>query len=85
MRPYKRATMIAKSIIKMIENGGGGSAEISMTSVSLPATIFDGLLRDEHTQAEHTAERLRIQGVAFERRMDPPPTVGRSIRARDAL
>jgi hypothetical protein len=37
MRPYKRATMIARAIIKMIEDSGGGLAEIAKTAVLLPA------------------------------------------------
>jgi hypothetical protein len=71
MRPYKRATIIARSIIKMIEDGGGGSAEIAKAAVLLPAAIFDDLLRDQAAQAEDTgAGRLRIQGVTFERKAD---------------
>lgn len=46
MRPYKRASLIAKSIIKLIEDGGGGSAETSRVAVLLPGATFYDLLRD---------------------------------------
>ncbi len=68
MRPYKRASLIAKSILKMIEAGNGGSVEISMTTILLPATIFDDLLRDSPAPpATDGAERVRINGIYFER------------------
>lgn len=67
MRPYKRASLIAKSIIKMIEDGGGGSAETSRVAVLLPASIFDNLLSDLPAQVEDTTALVRIRGVAFER------------------
>ncbi len=70
MRPYKRGKMIARSIIKMIEEGGGGSAEIAKVAVVLPATIFDDLLRDRPAEADDDAGRLRIQGIAFERKSE---------------
>lgn len=70
MRPYKRATMIARSIIKMIEDRGGGSAEIAEAAVMLPATIFDDLLRDQPAEAIDAAGRVRIQGIAFERKAE---------------
>ena len=64
MRPYKRASLIAKSILKMIEAGDGGSVEISRTTILLPATIFDDLLRDcPAPPATEGAERVRISGI----------------------
>lgn len=67
MQPYKRASLIAKSIVKMIEASDGGSVEISMTTILLPATIFDDLLRDCPSPATDGAERVRINGIYFER------------------
>jgi hypothetical protein len=67
MRPYKRASLIAKSIIKMTEDGGGGSAETSRVAVLLPAPIFDSLLSDWPAQVENATALVRIRGVVFER------------------
>jgi hypothetical protein len=67
LRPYKRATRIAQSIIKMIENNGGGSAEIANAAVLLPASTFDELVRDQVTPTQDPASGLRIQGITFER------------------
>ncbi len=67
MRPYKRASLIAKSILKMIEDNGGGSFETSRTAVLLPATLFDDLLRDWPASVDDDTGVVRIQGIAFER------------------
>ena len=83
MRPYKRATLIARSIIKMIEDSGGGSAEVSKAAVLLPATVFDDLLRDQNEKAGGASGRLRIRGIAFERNDYRAPR-RRHSRRRDA-
>ncbi len=67
MRPYKRASLIAKSILKMIEDNGGGSFETSRTAVLLPASLFDDLLRDWPAPVENATGVVRIRGIAFER------------------
>jgi hypothetical protein len=78
MRPYKRATMIARSIVKMIEDSGGGSEEIANAAVLLPASTFHDLVRDQVNPTQDFASRLRIQGIAFEG-MDRRRSVKRAI------
>jgi hypothetical protein len=70
MRPYKRAKMIARSIVKMIEDRGGASADIARATVFLPAPVFDDLLRDQPAGAANATERLKIQGIVFQRKAE---------------
>ena len=57
--------MIARSIIKMIEDSGGASPQIHAAVVRLPAAAFDQL-RDDADQSEAVTE-LRVQGILFKR------------------
>jgi hypothetical protein len=66
MRSYKRAAMIARSIIKMIEDGGGELKDIHTVTVRLPPTTFDSL-RDDTGDTMKSATEMRIQGVVFKR------------------
>jgi hypothetical protein len=65
MRPYKRATMIARSIIKMIEDSGGGPPHVAAAIVSLPAATFAHLCLD--ADKSETMTEMRVQGVTFKR------------------
>ena len=68
----------------MIEDSGGGSAEVSKAAVLLPATVFDDLLRDRNDEkAAGACGRLRIRGIAFERNDYRAPR-RRHSRRRDA-
>lgn len=65
MRPAKRATLIARSIAKMIEASGGASPELAAVVVRLPMAVFDQLRLDAGETAD--TAKLRIHGVTFER------------------
>jgi hypothetical protein len=65
MRPYKRATMIARSIIKMIEDCGGGPPDVAAAIVRLPGATFDHLCLD--ADKPETITEMRVQGVTFKR------------------
>ena len=57
--------MIARSIIKMIEDGGGDPAQVAAVIVRLPGAAFDQLRLD--AQMTETETELRVQGVTFKR------------------
>ena len=56
MRPYKRATMIARSIIKMIEDSGGG-----------PPDVAAAIVRLRHLQRSEEAVDLRFKPTGLRR------------------
>jgi hypothetical protein len=59
MRLHKRATLIAKSIRKLIEDSGGTSPKLALVQVRLPVEVFD--LMRENAGAPGATE-LRVGG-----------------------
>jgi hypothetical protein len=60
MRLHKRATLIAKSIRKLIEDSGGTSPKLALVQVRLPVEVFD--LMRENAGAPGATE-LRVGGI----------------------
>jgi hypothetical protein len=65
MRPHKRATLIAKSIRKLIEDSGGSSPDLALVQVQLPAHVFDLTAEDGGSLG---ATEIRVDGVMFKKR-----------------
>jgi hypothetical protein len=64
MRPYKRATSIAKSIRKFIQDSGGASLQLALVQVTLPVELFDLMCEDGGVPG---ATELSVNGVLFKR------------------
>jgi len=62
MRAHKRATLIARSIRKLVEDGGGSSRQLAAIEVRLSPEVF-GLIHEDGDDVG--ASELRIEGVLF--------------------
>jgi hypothetical protein len=57
--------MIARSIIKMIEDCGSGPPDVAAAIVRLPGATFDHLCLD--ADKPETMTEMRVHGVTFKR------------------
>jgi hypothetical protein len=64
MRLQKRATLIAKSLRKLIEDGGGSAPQLALVEVRLPVAVFDLICGDSGAP---DATEIRVDGVMFKR------------------